>query len=103
MTDEQRKHHAELRWMAASHAMQSGVAMEMNHRPELTQPKHLRVGVNTALADHGSLVRLLIAKGIITELEYLEAIAEGMEREKANYETALSNIISGGKIKITLA
>ena len=81
-----------LRWHAAAHAMQSGVAMEMNDpdRASSTEPKHLRVGINTALVDHGSLVRLLIAKGVITDVEYHQAITEGMEAEKESYERRLT-------------
>jgi hypothetical protein len=81
------------RWEVAAHAMQSGVAMEINDpdRQFVTEPKHLRVGVNAALVDHGSLVKLLVAKGVITDDEYLRAIAEGMEREKADYEKRLSD------------
>ena len=80
------------RYLAAAHAMQSGVAMEMNlpGRHAATEPKHLRVGVNSAMADHGALVKLLISKGLITEDEYLEAIADGMEREQQAYEDRLS-------------
>lgn len=82
---------AKKRWADAAHAMQSGVAYEMNlpERVSATEPKHLRVGVNAALADHGSLVRLLIAKGVFTEVEYLEAIATGMEAEVVDYEAGI--------------
>lgn len=69
------------RWHAAAHAMQSAIAHEMNYNPTVTDPKHLRVGINVALRDLGSLCGLLIAKGVITEAEYLKAIAEGMEIE----------------------
>lgn len=88
------------RYEAACHAMQSGVAMEMNIRPQPTEPKHLRVGVNAAMADHAALARLLVAKGVFTEAEYLKEIADEMEREKVRYETALSTHFSK---KITLA
>jgi hypothetical protein len=87
------------RWMDASHAMQSGVAMEMNYKPEPTDPKHLRTGINAAMVDHGALVRLLINKGIITEEEYLDAIADAMEEEVKRYERHLSELI-GGNIKL---
>ncbi len=40
MSDDARK-----RWHDAAHAMQSGVAVEMNYRPEPTTPKHLRVEI----------------------------------------------------------
>lgn len=42
------------------------------------------------MSDHGSLAKLLIDKGVITEDEYLEAIADGTEREKQRYEAILS-------------
>lgn len=87
------------RWMAASHAMQSGVAQDYADTG-VESPKHLRVGINAAMADHAGLAGLLIAKGVFTEDEYLEAIAGSMETEKARYEKLLSE--RHGK-KITLA
>jgi hypothetical protein len=96
MTD----NHFSRRWHAAAHAMQSGVAMEMNIHPEPTEPKHLRVGVNTALTDHASLAKLLISKGVITEDEYFEALADGMEAEKRRYEEHLSRLLGS---PVTLA
>ena len=88
------------RHKAASHAMQSGVAMEMERDPKPTSPKHLRVGVNVALCDHAALVRLLMEKGLITEEEYLSAIADQMEQERARYEVMLTELLNA---KITLA
>lgn len=78
-------------YMAAAHAMQSGVAQKMEFDTAETTPKHLRVGVNVALSEHGSLVSLLIEKGIITHEEYLSAITAGMQREAAGYEKLLSD------------
>lgn len=74
----------------ASHAIQSGVAWRMGIDRAETDGKHLRVGVNVAMVEHGALALLLIRKGIITELEYLEAVAEGLEAEKARYEAYLT-------------
>lgn len=76
------------RYVRAAHAMQTGVATEMGWNPKPTEPKHLRVGVNSALVDSGSLAKLLIDKGLITEEEYVAAIADGMEHERDRY-TAL--------------
>ena len=73
----------------AAHAMQTGVALAMEHGSPETEPKHLRVEVNSAMSGHGSLIRLLIAKGVITESEYLKAIADGMEAEVASYRQML--------------
>lgn len=78
-------------YRALQHAMQSGVAMMMNKEPKETEPKHLRVGVNTALSDHASLARLLISKGIITQDEYEDAILAGMVIEVENYKGRIHN------------
>ena len=92
------------RYEAAAHAIQSGVATEMERQPPgamgPTSPKHLRVGLELRACDHAALVRLLIEKGIITEAEYLEAIADEAEREKARYEERISQALGG--VKITL-
>jgi hypothetical protein len=90
------------RYEAAAHAMQSGVAMEMNYDTGPTDPKHLRVGVNSALVDSSALAGLLIAKGVITEDEYLEAITAGMEREAEDYQARLRQRF-GPDTNITLA
>lgn len=81
------------RYFAASHAMQSGVAMEMNFNPKPTEPKHLRVGINAAMVEHHALAQLLMDKGIITTEEYESAIATAMEEEKARYEKHLSALL----------
>lgn len=83
------------------HAMQSGVAMEMHRNPAPTEPKHLRVGINASKADQAGLVKLLIAKGLFTEDEYVEAITESMADEVKRYEELLTDM-TGGKVKITL-
>jgi hypothetical protein len=80
------------RHYAAAHGMQSGVAMIQNYEPAETAPKHLRVGVNSAMSDHSGLVRLLMSKGVITEEEYMTAIADAMERERDSYERRIESI-----------
>lgn len=90
MTDESIEA-SQARYMAAAHAMQSGVASKMVFDPAETTPKHLRVGVNSAMSDHSALVYLLVQKGVITEEEYSSAIADAMEREKGRYEETLSD------------
>jgi len=71
--------------------MQTGVAVELQIDPAgaAATPKHLRVGVNTALVDHAALVGLLVRAGVITEEAYYEAAADGMEAEAKGYEDAL--------------
>ncbi|MEI9995129.1 MAG: hypothetical protein WDM91_11080 [Rhizomicrobium sp.] len=86
MTDAEKAAEFARRHQIAQHAMQAGVAYEIARDDHSVWPKHLRVGINTAMIDHASLVKLLVKKGVITELEYLQAIAEGMEDERARYE-----------------
>jgi len=93
------------RYLTAAHAVQAGVAMEMNDDPpsnsaSAVSPKMLRTGVNMAMVQQGALVRLLIAKGIITEEEYFEELAKGAEAEKAAYEERLSRRFNGAKIDL---
>lgn len=76
-------------YMAACHAMQSGVAMKMNIDTNETTPKHLRVGVNAAMVEFDALTKLLFDKGIITELEFAEALAAAMREEVNKYEDEL--------------
>lgn len=87
------------RYETHAHGMQAGVALEMEKRPEPTTPKHLRVGINAAMADHGGLVTLLIEKGVFTKSEYLTAIADAMGREHTRYEEYISELL-GGNIKL---
>lgn len=87
------------RYVAATHAMQSGVAMKMNYDPSETTPKHLRVGVNAAMVEHSALARLLVRKGVITEEEYAAALADGMEAERDMYQQWLQQRL-GGNIRL---
>lgn len=87
MTDKQANWN---RYVAAAHAMQSGVAAWMVVDPKPTEPKHLRVGINSAMSDISALTYLLIAKGVFTEEEYFQAIADKMQEEAKGYEERLS-------------
>ena len=88
----------ELRYERAAHAIQSGVAYEMN-TTNAHEPKHLRVGVNMAMVSHGALVELLIDKGVISLDEYHKALADAAEEEVARYEArAKQRIGTGAKI-----
>lgn len=98
MNDEQRQQLLD-RHYAASHAVQTGVMYELHQDPRSGEPKHLRTGLNVALCDHSALAQLLIRKGLMTEEEYLTAIAEEMEAEKRRYEERLSGTYG---TKITL-
>lgn len=83
---------SKLPYEAALHAMQTGVAYEMECDPASTQPKHLRVGINSGLCNQAALVRVLVDKGVFTEDEYRDAITDEMNREVERYERALSQL-----------
>jgi len=74
---------------ALQHAMQTGVMLDQERGSQCGTSKHLRVGLNTALVDHGSLVDLLVKKGIITDEEYAQAMRDGMQSEVDRYEARL--------------
>lgn len=77
------------RYLAASHAMQSGVLAEQQLGSTDGSPKHLRVGVNSGAVCLAALTGLLIAKGVITLDEYERANADEMEIEQKRYEERL--------------
>lgn len=90
------------RYLDAAHGMQSGVAMKMNYDQDETTPKHLRVGVNSAMVEHSALAQLLVAKGVITWEEYYAALADGMEAERDLYQAWLQARIAPGQDNIRL-
>lgn len=83
------------RYSAALHRVQTAIGFKfgleypwMDERL-LSALKHIRVGVDGAKADQGGLAHLLIKKGIITQEEYFDAIAEFMEREAESQQEEL--------------
>jgi hypothetical protein len=76
-------------YYALLHAMQTGVAYTLEKDPTSGTPKHLRTGVNSAMCDNAALVKLLIAKGIITWSEYYTAIRDELKEEVGRYERKL--------------
>lgn len=94
------------RYVAACHAVQSGVAMEIQRKDQVktldNRFKDVRTGLNVAMADAGAIATLLISKGVFTEEEMWAALANGAEREKARLEDELTKDF-GGNTKITLA
>ncbi|MBD2261412.1 hypothetical protein [Pseudanabaena sp. FACHB-2040] len=83
------------RYFALAHAMQTGVAFTMEFDPSQVAPKHLRVGVNSAMVEHSAVVRLLLEKGIFTELEFYESLCEVMEEEAQRYKRQLREHYGG--------
>lgn len=81
----------DLSYESALHGIQTGVAFEMERGVSATEPKHLRVGVNSALVNDAALVRLLVAKGLFTMEEYLEELRLEANRELDRYEDRILN------------
>jgi sulfite reductase beta subunit-like hemoprotein len=90
------------RYARAAHAIQTGVSYEQAIDPSDGSPKQLRTGINLRATDHQGLVRLLMSKGIISEAEYIRAMADAAEEEVRRYEQRLNERM-GGPTKITLA
>jgi hypothetical protein len=90
---------AAIRYQAAGHAIQSGVLFDQQTGSDSSSPKHLRTGIDLRAADQAGLANLLIAKGVFTRQEYVEAMADAAEDEQKRYEEYLSKKV--GKV-ITL-
>jgi hypothetical protein len=84
---------------SAMHAVQSGIAMLMNYSPSLVSGKHLRVGINSAMVTDRAVAELLIAKGVFTKDEYMDAITVAANKEVEMLEKELSELLGS---KITL-
>lgn len=78
------------RYMAAGHRLQSALKFELEHvrgvsryayEQSIFSAKHMRVGIDLRASDALGLFRLLLAKGVFTEDEYLEAMAVSAEEE----------------------
>ena len=89
------------KYLELCHAMQTGVAFSMEKDNKDTTPKHLRVGINVAMSDHGALMNILFKKGIVTEDEYYDAMIESMEREVEMYRQKLKELY-GSNVNFTL-
>lgn len=89
-------------YAALMHAMQSGVKAEHEMGSDDGSPKHLRVGVNSALVDNGSLAYLLVKKGVITEQELWEQLVDGMRAEVTKYRKKLAEKLDVPFDQITL-
>ena len=83
-----------LSYNAAAHGVQSAIRFEMSRQgfaddeadKVIAMLKHLRVGIDMRAADAGGLARLLVAKGVFTETEYLEHMRLAANEELARYE-----------------
>jgi hypothetical protein len=75
------------RYLKAIHGVQSAIAYEIGAGLSTdTTPKHLRVGVNSAMVNDKALTVLLMKKGLFTQEEYVAAVADAAEDELAMFE-----------------
>lgn len=75
---------SDLSYIAAMHGVQSAIATEiitLGEDEAGASPKHLRVGVNSAMVNDLAVAELLIEKGIFTREEYIEAVRKAANRE----------------------
>lgn len=80
------------RYAAAMHKVQTGIGFIGG---KALEPKHLRVGINSAHITHDALATLLIERGVFTLEEYEAAVADAAEREAAHYQAAVQEILPG--------
>ena len=80
------------------HRVQSAIAFFEGQRDAFglrcaeTEPKHLRVGVNSALIETSALARLMFRKGLLTAKEYYDALIEAWEQEVDSYRARIKQI-----------
>lgn len=74
--------------------VQTGVATLQQHGlSNETEPKHLRVGVNSALLDSAAIAELLMSKGIFTLDELYVVLARKTREEADKYEARCKQLI----------
>lgn len=72
------------RYLEAACAIQGAVAFgiaQLGEDGAGASPRHLRTGLNMVMADHASLVGLLVMLGVITDEQYMDAMVAGTESE----------------------
>jgi hypothetical protein len=83
---------------ALQHQVQSAVAFKLGRKEAFgercaeTEPKFLRVGVNSALVETSALARLMLAKKVITTTEYFETLIQVWQEEVNRYLVELKRI-----------
>lgn len=82
------------------HAMQTGVAFSMDRDDSDCKPKHLRVGINSALIDSSALARLLIKNNIITEDAYWDSLIEVAKEEVESYKRKVNELYGTNNISL---
>lgn len=85
------------RYAAALHGVQSALAFMLQYpdpaKKTLFETKHMRVGIDSAHISHLAVFKILLDKGICTELEYTTAIADAAEEELMSWEAEVSKLL----------
>lgn len=93
------------RYQAAAHKVQSGLHFLMHFyqatRFHRTEPKHLRVGIDISKAEQAGLAKLLIAKGVFTDEEYLLAMTEAVEEEANRYRDEVRDVTRNPTLELS--
>jgi hypothetical protein len=89
---------AKARYLAATHAVQTGVAllMQLDYHAAQTVLEYLRVGTGAAMVSCSAPGRLLTEKSFITEAQYFGLLADVMEAERDTYAGALMEFTGTG-------
>ena len=81
-------------YMALMHQMQTGVAFTM-HRSDEASPKHLRVGVNSAICMVSALVKTLVEADVIIWEDFRDSEIEMLKQDIESYKSRL-----GGNVEL---
>jgi hypothetical protein len=95
ITDDQK-----VRYYRAGHRVQSAVKFMLENDQQMGTPKDLRTGLDLRASDMKGLAYLLIAKGVFTEDEYIEAVIKAAVEEGDRYEAEAEKLTG---VKITFA
>lgn len=86
-------------YQALLHGVQTGIGYRLEHDKRLADPKHLRTGIDSAMVSDAAIVKLLIDKGVFTELEFVTALRDKAQEEVARNEAELQ-VRFGANIKL---
>lgn len=78
------------RYLAALHAIQTGVATEHHQGSDDGSPKHLRTDIASCQISITALVGVLIDKGLLTLDEFQTLIADEAERVVGEYQDRIN-------------
>lgn len=72
----------------------------LDERFTAIEPKHLRVGITSTQIDHAALMRLLFKRGIVTEIEYLEELADEAERAADEWQEKVRQTLDAENVTL---